>query len=82
MIKQEELGKDLSGCTLYDLLKYGDFNSDKHLALEEFYRTFREYESQSLISLSFFLFICLEGYVCLISKCKCFLREITYAETA
>ncbi|KAI4568676.1 hypothetical protein MJG53_014294 [Ovis ammon polii x Ovis aries] len=40
VIKQEELGKDLSDCTLYDLLKYDDFNSDKHLALEEFYRTF------------------------------------------
>uniref|UniRef100_A0A8D0WLX5 Follistatin-related protein 5 n=1 Tax=Sus scrofa TaxID=9823 RepID=A0A8D0WLX5_PIG len=41
VIKQEELDKDLSGCTLYDLLKYDDFNSDKHLALEEFYRTFQ-----------------------------------------
>ncbi|MXQ82173.1 hypothetical protein E5288_WYG007942 [Bos mutus] len=41
VIKQEELGKDLSDCTLYDLLKYDDFNSDKHLALEEFYRTFQ-----------------------------------------
>ncbi|XP_076995749.1 follistatin-related protein 5 isoform X5 [Tamandua tetradactyla] len=41
MIKQEELGKDLSDCTLYDLLKYDDFSSDKHLALEEFYRAFQ-----------------------------------------
>ncbi|XP_025777439.1 follistatin-related protein 5 isoform X1 [Puma concolor] len=41
VIKQEELGKDLSDCTLYDLLKYDDFNSDKHLSLEEFYRTFQ-----------------------------------------
>ncbi|XP_048220529.1 follistatin-related protein 5 [Perognathus longimembris pacificus] len=41
VIKQEELGKDLSGCTLYDLLKYEDFNADKHLALEEFYRAFQ-----------------------------------------
>ncbi|XP_026972657.1 follistatin-related protein 5 isoform X1 [Sagmatias obliquidens] len=41
VIKQEELGKDPSDCTLYDLLKYDDFNSDKHLALEEFYRTFQ-----------------------------------------
>ncbi|KAL6087834.1 hypothetical protein STEG23_036656 [Scotinomys teguina] len=40
VIKQEELNKDLSGCTLYDLLKYDDFNADKHLALEEFYRAF------------------------------------------
>lgn len=51
MIKQEELGKDLSDCTLYDLLKYVDFNSDKHLALEEFYRTFREYKIRFLIPL-------------------------------
>ncbi|XP_012887288.1 PREDICTED: follistatin-related protein 5 isoform X3 [Dipodomys ordii] len=41
MIKQEEIGKDLSECTLYDLLKYDDFNTDKHLALEEFYRAFQ-----------------------------------------
>lgn len=48
MIKQEELGKDLSDCTLYDLLKYDDFDSDRHLALEEFYRIFREYKLYSL----------------------------------
>ncbi|XP_006501326.1 follistatin-related protein 5 isoform X4 [Mus musculus] len=41
VIKQEELNKDLSDCTLYDLLKYDDFNADKHLALEEFYRAFQ-----------------------------------------
>ncbi|XP_012591054.1 follistatin-related protein 5 isoform X1 [Microcebus murinus] len=41
VIKQEELDKDLSDCTLYDLLKYDDFNADKHLALEEFYRAFQ-----------------------------------------
>ncbi|XP_069868587.1 follistatin-related protein 5 isoform X2 [Dipodomys merriami] len=41
VIKQEEIGKDLSECTLYDLLKYDDFNTDKHLALEEFYRAFQ-----------------------------------------
>ncbi|XP_028933002.1 follistatin-related protein 5 isoform X2 [Ornithorhynchus anatinus] len=41
VIKQDELGKDLSDCTLFDLLKYDDFNSDKHLALEEFYRAFQ-----------------------------------------
>uniref|UniRef100_A0A5F8AAP7 Follistatin like 5 n=1 Tax=Macaca mulatta TaxID=9544 RepID=A0A5F8AAP7_MACMU len=41
VIKQEELGKDLFDCTLYDLLKYDDFNADKHLALEEFYRAFQ-----------------------------------------
>ncbi|XP_028610763.1 follistatin-related protein 5 isoform X3 [Grammomys surdaster] len=41
VIKQEELNKDRSDCTLYDLLKYDDFNADKHLALEEFYRAFQ-----------------------------------------
>ncbi|XP_015306474.3 follistatin-related protein 5 isoform X3 [Macaca fascicularis] len=41
VIKQEELGKDLFDCTLYHLLKYDDFNADKHLALEEFYRAFQ-----------------------------------------
>ncbi|XP_044535994.1 follistatin-related protein 5 isoform X3 [Gracilinanus agilis] len=41
VIKQDELGKDLSDCSLFDLLKYDDFNSDKHLALEEFYRAFQ-----------------------------------------
>ncbi|XP_060234433.1 follistatin-related protein 5 isoform X4 [Meriones unguiculatus] len=41
VIKQEELYKDLSDCSLYDLLKYDDFNADKHLALEEFYRAFQ-----------------------------------------
>ncbi|XP_063666048.1 follistatin-related protein 5 isoform X3 [Pan troglodytes] len=41
VIKQEELGKDLFDCTLYVLLKYDDFNADKHLALEEFYKAFQ-----------------------------------------
>uniref|UniRef100_A0A8C4KDQ1 Follistatin-related protein 5 n=1 Tax=Dromaius novaehollandiae TaxID=8790 RepID=A0A8C4KDQ1_DRONO len=41
VIKQAELGKDLSDCSLFDLLKYDDYNSDKHLALEEFYRAFQ-----------------------------------------
>ncbi|VCX41139.1 unnamed protein product [Gulo gulo] len=64
VIKQEELGKDLSDCTLYDLLKYDDFNSDKHLALEELYRTFREYNIHSLI---FILFpVSLHNTVCLL----------------
>ncbi|KAK4818426.1 hypothetical protein QYF61_012960, partial [Mycteria americana] len=40
VIKRDELGKDLSDCSLFDLLKYDDYNSDKHLALEEFYRAF------------------------------------------
>ncbi|XP_042326411.1 follistatin-related protein 5 isoform X3 [Sceloporus undulatus] len=41
VIKQDELGKDLSDCSLFDLLKYDDYNSDKHLGLEEFYRAFQ-----------------------------------------
>ncbi|KFP00870.1 Follistatin-related protein 5, partial [Calypte anna] len=41
VIKGDELGKDLSDCSLFDLLKYDDYNSDKHLALEEFYRAFQ-----------------------------------------
>ncbi|XP_062837327.1 follistatin-related protein 5 isoform X1 [Anolis carolinensis] len=41
VIKQDELGKDLSDCSLFDLLKYDDYNSDKHLCLEEFYRAFQ-----------------------------------------
>uniref|UniRef100_A0A8C6VNY8 Follistatin like 5 n=1 Tax=Naja naja TaxID=35670 RepID=A0A8C6VNY8_NAJNA len=41
VIKQDELGKDMSDCSLFDLLKYDDYNSDKHLGLEEFYRAFQ-----------------------------------------
>uniref|UniRef100_A0A5F9D1R5 Follistatin like 5 n=1 Tax=Oryctolagus cuniculus TaxID=9986 RepID=A0A5F9D1R5_RABIT len=41
VIKRDELGKDPSDCTLYDLLKFDDFNADKHMALEEFYRAFQ-----------------------------------------
>ncbi|KGM00212.1 Follistatin-related protein 5, partial [Charadrius vociferus] len=41
VIKRDDLGKDLSDCSLFDLLKYDDYNSDKHLALEEFYRAFQ-----------------------------------------
>ncbi|XP_034764572.1 follistatin-related protein 5-like isoform X1 [Acipenser ruthenus] len=40
VIKQEGLAKDLSKCTLFDLLKYDDYNGDKHLSKEEFYRSF------------------------------------------
>ncbi|MGH0162496.1 UNVERIFIED_CONTAM: hypothetical protein FKN15_042872 [Acipenser sinensis] len=40
VIKQEGLAKDLSECTLFDLLKYDDYNGDKHLSKEEFYRSF------------------------------------------
>ncbi|XP_058049131.1 follistatin-related protein 5 [Ahaetulla prasina] len=41
VINQDELGKDMSDCSLFDLLKYDDYNSDKHLGLEEFYRAFQ-----------------------------------------
>ncbi|XP_039185466.1 follistatin-related protein 5 isoform X2 [Crotalus tigris] len=41
VIKQDELGKDMSDCSLFDLLKYDDYNRDKHLGLEEFYRAFQ-----------------------------------------
>ncbi|XP_013364123.1 PREDICTED: follistatin-related protein 5 [Chinchilla lanigera] len=41
VIKQEDLSKDHSECTLYDLVKFDDLNADKHLALEEFYRAFQ-----------------------------------------
>ncbi|XP_072352258.1 follistatin-related protein 5 isoform X2 [Scyliorhinus torazame] len=41
VIKQDRLGKDLSQCSLFDLLKYDDYNSDKHLIQEEFYRAFQ-----------------------------------------
>ncbi|KAM3831090.1 follistatin-related protein 5 [Vipera latastei] len=41
VIKQDELGKDMSDCSLFDLLKYDDYNGDKHLGLEEFYRAFQ-----------------------------------------
>lgn len=55
VIKQEDLNKDLSDCTLYGLLQYDDFNADKHLALEEFYRAFREYSINLDFILLFFL---------------------------
>ncbi|KAG7458761.1 hypothetical protein MATL_G00224060 [Megalops atlanticus] len=40
IIKQEQLAKDISDCTLFDLLKYDDDNGDKHLTKEEFYTAF------------------------------------------
>lgn len=77
MIKQEDLGKDLSDCTLYDLLKYDDFNSDKHLALEEFYRTFREYKIHSLIPLcSFSCFITQYDVFPRSQSTSCYLKEV------
>ncbi|TWW55358.1 Follistatin-related protein 5 [Takifugu flavidus] len=40
VIKQEGLFKDVSECTLFDLLKYNDVNDDEHLTKEEFYTAF------------------------------------------
>ncbi|XP_056133882.1 follistatin-related protein 5 [Lampris incognitus] len=40
VIKQEGLSKDISQCTLFDLLKYNDVNDDEHLTKEEFYTAF------------------------------------------
>lgn len=41
VIQRNGFGKDLADCSLFDLLKYDDYNSDKHLALEEFHRAFQ-----------------------------------------
>ncbi|KAJ1216117.1 hypothetical protein NDU88_003723, partial [Pleurodeles waltl] len=41
VIQQDGFGKDLSDCSLFDLLKYDDYNSDRHLAVEELYRAFQ-----------------------------------------
>uniref|UniRef100_A0A668VL87 Uncharacterized protein n=1 Tax=Oreochromis aureus TaxID=47969 RepID=A0A668VL87_OREAU len=43
VIKQEGLSKDISECTLFDLLKYNDVNDDEHLTKEEFYTAFDAY---------------------------------------
>ncbi|MEE6461096.1 hypothetical protein FKM82_001194 [Ascaphus truei] len=43
VIKQYGIGKELYDCSLFDLVKYDDYNGDKHLALDEFYRAFRKY---------------------------------------
>ncbi|KAM4810396.1 follistatin-related protein 5 isoform 2-T2 [Rhinophrynus dorsalis] len=40
VIKQDSLGKEVYDCSLFDLVKYDDYNNDKHLALDEFYRAF------------------------------------------
>lgn len=42
VIKQEGLSKDVSECTLFDLLKYNDVSDDEHLTREEFYAAFGE----------------------------------------
>ncbi|XP_035506182.2 follistatin-related protein 5 isoform X1 [Scophthalmus maximus] len=43
VIKQEGLSKDVSECTLFDLLKYNDVNDDEHLTKDEFYTAFDVY---------------------------------------
>ncbi|KAF3694180.1 Follistatin-related protein 5 Follistatin-like protein 5 Precursor [Channa argus] len=43
VIKQEGLSKDVSECTLFDLLKYNDVDDDEHLTKEEFYTAFEVY---------------------------------------
>ncbi|XP_075054165.1 follistatin-related protein 5 isoform X2 [Mixophyes fleayi] len=40
VIRQESFGRTLYECSLFDLLKYDDYNGDKHLSLDEFYRAF------------------------------------------
>ncbi|CDQ94321.1 unnamed protein product [Oncorhynchus mykiss] len=52
VIKQEGLFKEVSECTLFDLLKYNDINDDEHLAKDEFYTAFGEWQDQ-LIMLMF-----------------------------
>uniref|UniRef100_A0A669E1L3 Follistatin-like 5 n=1 Tax=Oreochromis niloticus TaxID=8128 RepID=A0A669E1L3_ORENI len=41
--QQEGLSKDISECTLFDLLKYNDVNDDERLTKEEFYTAFDAY---------------------------------------
>uniref|UniRef100_A0A3P9NNK8 Follistatin-like 5 n=1 Tax=Poecilia reticulata TaxID=8081 RepID=A0A3P9NNK8_POERE len=43
VIKHEGLSKDVSECSLFDLLKYNDINDDEHLTREEFYTAFDVY---------------------------------------
>lgn len=42
VIKHEGLSKDISECTLFDLLKYNDVDDDERLMKEEFYTAFGE----------------------------------------
>ncbi|OCT99655.1 follistatin-related protein 5 isoform X1 [Xenopus laevis] len=41
VVKQDGLSKVLHDCSLFDLIKYDDYNGDKHLGLDEFYRAFQ-----------------------------------------
>lgn len=54
VIKQEGLSKDISECTLFDLLKYNDVNNDEHLTKEEFYTAFGE-DTVLLLPLSVYI---------------------------
>uniref|UniRef100_A0AAZ3QUY5 Follistatin-related protein 5 n=1 Tax=Oncorhynchus tshawytscha TaxID=74940 RepID=A0AAZ3QUY5_ONCTS len=38
------LSKDVSECTLFDLLKYNDINDDEHLTKDEFYTAFEVFQ--------------------------------------
>uniref|UniRef100_A0A8C2ICF1 Follistatin-like 5 n=1 Tax=Cyprinus carpio TaxID=7962 RepID=A0A8C2ICF1_CYPCA len=44
VIKQEDLSRTASECTLFDLFKYNDVNDDEHLTREEFYAAFEVYQ--------------------------------------
>eukprot|EP00063_Salmo_salar_P079890 XP_014054725.1 PREDICTED: follistatin-related protein 5-like isoform X1 [Salmo salar] len=44
VIKQEGLFKEVSECTLFDLLKYNDINDDEHLTKDEFYTAFEVFQ--------------------------------------
>ncbi|KAK9536882.1 hypothetical protein VZT92_006635 [Zoarces viviparus] len=39
---KEHLEDSLLECTMQDLLRYDDYNNDRHLSLHEFYTAFRE----------------------------------------
>ncbi|NXR41117.1 FSTL4 protein, partial [Zosterops hypoxanthus] len=41
LMKKEELGDDLLGCTLEDLLQFDDYNNDGRLTLQELYTAFQ-----------------------------------------
>lgn len=57
VIKQEGLSKDVSECTLFDLLKYNDVNDNEHLTKEEFYTAFGESTSAFCVIRKVFLYL-------------------------
>lgn len=62
-----------------DLLKYDDFNADKHLALEEFYRAFRECRFNLYLILLFSFPDALYNMACrLYPKYKLFHKKTCY----